>query len=154
MQTDFRSVYGSVLQDWLGVAPAGILGGSFPTLPLFAAATTPPAPTPTPAPTPPPGAKVQVQTSRGAAGRLNVAVTGRGIPIQAIRFGTAVNALVEIGGAAARAGGFVHTPSAPVMQQAFTVVRASAGAGSTVPFTLVDSGGSWETFVGGGPDAF
>src|SRR4051812_43599344 len=96
MRTDFRSVYGSVLQDWLGVAPAGILGGSFSTLPLFAAATTPPAPTPAP----PPGAKVQVQTSRGAAGRLNVAVTGRGIPIQAIRFGTAVNALVEIGGAA------------------------------------------------------
>ncbi len=34
--TDFRSVYGSVLQDWLG-APAGqILGGTFPSLSLVA----------------------------------------------------------------------------------------------------------------------
>jgi uncharacterized protein (DUF1501 family) len=31
-QTDFRSIYATVLQQWLGVDPSTILGGSFPTL--------------------------------------------------------------------------------------------------------------------------
>jgi uncharacterized protein (DUF1501 family) len=34
--TDFRSVYGSVLQGWLGAPADRILGGSFPNLPLVA----------------------------------------------------------------------------------------------------------------------
>jgi uncharacterized protein (DUF1501 family) len=34
--TDFRSVYSSVLQGWLGASPEQIVGGSFPTLPLVA----------------------------------------------------------------------------------------------------------------------
>ena len=34
--TDFRSVYGSVLEGWLGASPEPILGGSFPALPLVA----------------------------------------------------------------------------------------------------------------------
>jgi uncharacterized protein (DUF1501 family) len=38
MTTDFRSVYATVLADWLGGDPEQVLGGSFPTLPLFAAA--------------------------------------------------------------------------------------------------------------------
>jgi uncharacterized protein (DUF1501 family) len=36
MQVDFRSVYATVLQDWLNIPADGILGGSFPTLGLFA----------------------------------------------------------------------------------------------------------------------
>jgi uncharacterized protein (DUF1501 family) len=35
MQVDFRSVYATVLQDWLGISPDAILGGSFSMLPLF-----------------------------------------------------------------------------------------------------------------------
>jgi uncharacterized protein (DUF1501 family) len=34
--TDFRSVYSSVLQGWLGVSSEQILGGGFSTLPLVA----------------------------------------------------------------------------------------------------------------------
>ena len=34
--TDFRSVYGTVLQSWLGSAPEQVLGGSFPPLSLVA----------------------------------------------------------------------------------------------------------------------
>jgi len=34
--TDFRSVYGSVLQGWLGAPADQILGGAFPSLPLVA----------------------------------------------------------------------------------------------------------------------
>ncbi len=30
--TDFRSVYGTVLKNWLGTAPAPVVGGEFPTL--------------------------------------------------------------------------------------------------------------------------
>src|SRR5205814_6344801 len=33
-QTDFRAVYASVLQTWLGVDPTGIIEGSWPTLDL------------------------------------------------------------------------------------------------------------------------
>ncbi len=32
--TDFRSVYGSVMQQWMGVDPRPIVGGDFPLLPL------------------------------------------------------------------------------------------------------------------------
>jgi uncharacterized protein (DUF1501 family) len=35
MTTDFRSVYATVLDDWLGAPSAKVLGESFPTLPLF-----------------------------------------------------------------------------------------------------------------------
>ncbi len=34
-QVDFRSVYATVLKDWLGVEPGPILGGSYETVPLF-----------------------------------------------------------------------------------------------------------------------
>lgn len=35
--TDFRSVYGTVLKDWLGVSPEEILGGRYPALELLKA---------------------------------------------------------------------------------------------------------------------
>jgi uncharacterized protein (DUF1501 family) len=35
MTTDFRQVYASVLEDWLGLAAQDVLGGSFPHSPLF-----------------------------------------------------------------------------------------------------------------------
>ena len=34
--TDFRSVYASVLEQWLGVDPSDVLGGAYPQLSLFA----------------------------------------------------------------------------------------------------------------------
>ena len=45
--TDFRSVYATLLQDWLKTNPLPILGGrAFPTLPLLADSPDPVAPTP------------------------------------------------------------------------------------------------------------
>ncbi len=38
MAVDFRSVYATILRDWLGVAPGPILGGEFPSLSLFRSA--------------------------------------------------------------------------------------------------------------------
>jgi uncharacterized protein (DUF1501 family) len=35
MTTDFRRVYGSVLEDWLGLPSKLALGGDFPRLQLF-----------------------------------------------------------------------------------------------------------------------
>jgi uncharacterized protein (DUF1501 family) len=34
--TDFRSVYSSVVSDWLGADPGPVVGGAFPKLPIFA----------------------------------------------------------------------------------------------------------------------
>jgi len=34
--TDFRSVYGTIVSDWLGGDPGTVVGGSFPKVPLFA----------------------------------------------------------------------------------------------------------------------
>jgi uncharacterized protein (DUF1501 family) len=36
--TDFRSVYGTVVSDWLGADPGPVIGGAFPKLPVFGAA--------------------------------------------------------------------------------------------------------------------
>ncbi|HLG70676.1 MAG TPA: DUF1501 domain-containing protein [Chloroflexota bacterium] len=33
--TDFRSVYGTIVGDWLGADPGPVVGGSFPKLPIF-----------------------------------------------------------------------------------------------------------------------
>ncbi len=41
MTTDFRSVYATVLEDWLGVRSEDVLGGAFPKLPLFAPSPKP-----------------------------------------------------------------------------------------------------------------
>jgi uncharacterized protein (DUF1501 family) len=35
-ETDFRSVYGTVLRSWMGVSPDQILGTGYPTLSLVA----------------------------------------------------------------------------------------------------------------------
>jgi uncharacterized protein (DUF1501 family) len=37
MTTDFRSVYATVIEDWLGAPAADVLGGSYPKLDLFGA---------------------------------------------------------------------------------------------------------------------
>ena len=52
-KVDLRTIYASVLDGWFGTDPTPILGGSFPTLPLFrTVAATPPAPIATPAEAP------------------------------------------------------------------------------------------------------
>src|SRR5262249_16005287 len=50
---------------------------------------------------------------------------------------------------------FTFTPPAPAAQMAFDVTRqGGAGVQVTVPFTVVDGCGPWQTFVGGGGQAW
>ena len=154
MQVDFRSVYGTIIQDWLGASPTTVLGGTFPLLGIFNPASAPP-PTPVPVPpTPVPPAPAGVQTTRGAGGQLQVTLSGRGGTIRAVRFGAASNALIEVGGQPARSGDFTYTPPTPTAQIGLTIRRVAASVAATVPLVIVDAAGEWPTFVGGGPGAF
>jgi parallel beta-helix repeat protein len=121
-------------------------------------------PTPTPTPKPRPGCSprptVSVTSQRGAPGALTVAVTvtrSAAAPtneIAQLQFGPAQNASVEIGGQVRAGGSFNQAIPAGTQVVTFTVRRLAAGQSTTVPFSVVDDCGPWQTFVGGGPSAF
>ena len=73
-------------------------------------------------------------------------------PLQQIRFGTFQNATVSVDGAAVVSG---QTAVLPAGRFAVDIVvrRVTAGVPATVPFTVVDGCGEWQTFVGGGASA-
>lgn len=98
--------------------------------------------------------KVAITTTRGAPGTLQVNVkAGLGF-LQSIQFVAAQNAVIDLpGGPTGTPGGFTFTPPANATEVTFTV-RRTAAAGVTVPFTVQDACGPWQTFVGGGPNAF
>ena len=142
MKVDFRSVYASVLQDWLSVAPEPILGGSFAPLDLFGEPLVC-------APRP----KVQVLTQPTGDGRLLVTITAGGGLIRELQFGGGTNTRVTVGSQADQVGAFVHRPATPTRQIQVQIHRATTGA-AQVPITVVDDCGAWPTFVGGGANAF
>ena len=74
--------------------------------------------------------------------------------IQALRFGAATNALIDVGGVTGRTGDFNVGLAPATGQTSFAVRRATAGSGSSVALTVVDGCGEWPTLVGGGPGAF
>jgi hypothetical protein len=104
-----------------------------------------------------PRPRVQTAPSPGS-GKLQVHVeatplnTQRPNPLQALRFGTFQNARVTLNGQPVTSG---QTFSVPANTTAldFTVERATPGQPTTVPFTVVDGCGEWQTFVGGGTNA-
>jgi hypothetical protein len=131
--------------------------------------TTPPSPTSTSAtPTPTvglcsPRPDIRVTTKPGgpsAPGTLLVTVSvtrsaaAPGNTLRQLRFLTIRNASVEIGNQVTSAGGFAVPTAAGTQQATFVVRRQAAGQSVTVPFSVVDDCGAWETFVGGGPAAF
>jgi hypothetical protein len=72
--------------------------------------------------------------------------------LSSLQFGTATNGLIDMpGGPTGSTGGFTYPTTGA--SQTFTIRHAASGA-TTVPFTIVDSCGSWPTFVGGGASAF
>jgi hypothetical protein len=96
--------------------------------------------------------------------RLVATITARSGcgPIQSVQFGkdgqsldSASNTIVDVmpGGPTRRAAGFAHTPAPGSTQVRFEVYRVQLGS-ATVPLSIVDGCGRWDTFVGGGPDAF
>jgi len=119
-----------------------------------------PVPTPAPcAPRPP----VQVITRAGGGGRLQVTLasqSGSSGALQALRFGSATNAVIEVGGDAStpgtvsREGNFSLTLPPGTTRVDFFVRQVTSGAATTVPVVAVDGCGDWPTFVGGGPEAF
>jgi hypothetical protein len=103
-----------------------------------------------------PRPEVGVAVTPLADGSLQVTVSARagagtpGNAIQALRFGRGTNALIDAGGQTGSTGNFTVTPPAGTQQTTFTVRRATAGQGFTVPLTVVDGCGDWPTFVGRG----
>jgi hypothetical protein len=93
-----------------------------------------------------------VTTTNSGTDTLNVtvAVTGAGNTLQAIRFGAARNATIDVtGGSTGSVGNVNQAYPAGTTQAAFVVHRQGGGA-MTAPFTVVDGCGDWPTFVGGG----
>jgi YVTN family beta-propeller protein/VCBS repeat-containing protein len=92
------------------------------------------------------GSKLQVHVEA-------VVVSGQPAdPLRALRFGTLQNAKVTLNGQQI-ASGQTFTVPAEGSAVDFTVERATPGQATTVPFTVVDGCGEWQTFVGGGTAA-
>ena len=127
---------------------------------------TPPTATPPPTVTPPPPANCTarpafvVRAEPASPGVLRVttsAGTTAGAPnnaLRAVRFGQAQNASIEVAARGPVASGAALTMPAATRELTFLVRRTTAGAATTLPLTLVDDCGEWQTFVGGGPNAF
>jgi len=108
-----------------------------------------------------PRPQVTVTTQRGAPGTLNVTVTATrpaAAPyntVRQIQFGAAQNATVEIAGQTRPGGNFTQTFPIATESVTFVVRRAPPNAQTTtVPFTVTDDCGGWNSFVGGGSGAF
>jgi len=115
---------------------------------------------PTPIPTPPPVCTprppVSVTTTPSGNGQLlvTIAASGANNSLAQLQFQNTTNALVDIRGQTGLQGTFtVNLPDRP-QQITFAVRRATAGSAVTVPIIVVDGCGSWNTLVGGGPNAF
>jgi hypothetical protein len=132
--------------------------------PPTAVPTHTPTPTPTPTPKPRPSCSprpaVSMTSQRGAPGTLNVTVSvtrSAAAPtneITQLQFGPAQNASVQISGQTRPGGSFNQAFPAGTQTVSFTVRRLVNNQPSTVPFSVVDDCGAWQTFVGGGPAAF
>jgi hypothetical protein len=96
-----------------------------------------------------------VLTQAIGGGRLGVtiAATGGGNGLREIRVGAARNATIEMAGSTGTANFVVPLANAPTSVSG-TVTRTRAGEAVHVPMVVVDQCGPWQTFVGGGPNAF
>jgi hypothetical protein len=118
----------------------------------------------TPPPSCSPRPTVTVTTQKGAPGTLNVTVTvtrQASAPyntVRQIQFGPTRNASVTINGQTDPDGNFTATMPLPTTSVSFVVRRSppppAPAQASTVPFTVIDDCGGWDSFVGGGPTAF
>lgn len=90
-----------------------------------------------------------------AAGALQVTVTADGADgptenrLQELRFGAPTNGRVVLDGQT-RTDPFAFTVPSPTDRVTFAVQRVTPGQATTVPLTVVDRCGSWQTLVGGG----
>ena len=153
----------------LPLPAAGVTPPVPPTPPTPPVPPTPPAPTPSPTPTPPPAPPVtscsprptfSVRATPAGRGELRVTVTAgtpagaTGNTVRAVRLGTPTNARVELAGRGLVTDGQLVQLAAGVREATLLVRRATPGSATTVPLSLTDDCGEWQTFVGGGPAAF
>jgi parallel beta-helix repeat protein len=145
-EVDDSSLVGSQYASWCAI-------GQLPPHPSTIHDAPPPSCSPRPA--------VTVTSQRGALGTLNVTVTATrpaAAPnnvVKQIQFGPALNATVEINGQSRPGGNFTATIPAGTQSVQFVVRRTPTNApATTVPFTVTDQCGDWNSFVGGGASAF
>jgi hypothetical protein len=79
---------------------------------------------------------------------------GGNAALQALRFGTATNALIDAGDRVGGSGSFAVALPPGTRQTTFSVWRATAGQATTVNLVALDSCGEWPALVGGGATAF
>ena len=85
---------------------------------------------------------------------MNVKATGQNNTLRAIEISQTNNALVDIGGQTGRSGAFTVSLPGTSATTSFTVRRQDAGP-ATVNLAVVDRCDTkWNTFVGGGANAF
>jgi hypothetical protein len=124
-------------------------------------ATATPTRTPTPTPTQvavacEPRPPVKVALTRIGNGWLQTTFTVSGVnnAIDYVRITETRGGSVTYSGAT-RTGEQILEPSTPQQKTlTFEVRRLTTGQPTTIKVTVVDGCGKWDTFVGGGPDAF
>jgi CSLREA domain-containing protein len=121
-------------------------------------ATSTPTPTPTGTPVPTATAtptatpqRVVVNVTRAGANRLQVSLSTPS-SLDTINWTPAPNFSVEDATGVPVAGGQLKVPNGST--SAVFYVRRLSGGAVTVPLTLTGGFGTWQTFVGGGPDAW
>jgi hypothetical protein len=106
-----------------------------------------------------PRPRVSVTTARVGTGQLQAVITAQTLSatpsnvLQRIAVTRIDNVTVTLNGGPVASGDTVILP-AGTSQATLLVQRQDPGAYSTVAFTVVDTCGSWPSFVGGGPGAF
>jgi hypothetical protein len=105
------------------------------------------------------GPRPPVRTTPVAGGgKLSVHIEGspqptlQNNPLKKLTFGTLQNARVVLNGQAITSGQVVTLP-ANAFAVDFTIERVAPGQATTVPLTVEDGCGEWQTFVGGGTSA-
>ena len=130
--------------------------------------STPPVGTPPPVATPPTTPPVNcsarpafvVRAEPAAPGLLRVVVAaGRSAgasnnELRTVRFGQVTNGSIEIAARGVMGSNSALSLPSGTREATFMVRRAANNAATTVPLTLTDDCGEWQTFVGGGPGAF
>ena len=103
---------------------------------------------------------VSVNAVASGGGRLQVTVSTSGAPatpdnrLTRLRATIPSNAVVDLSGGAQGLTGDQDLPIPAGAQSLSFVVRRTGPGGIQVPLTIVDTCGTWPSFVGGGPNAF
>ncbi|MFN0074081.1 MAG: DUF1501 domain-containing protein [Chloroflexota bacterium] len=140
MQVDFRSVYATVLQNWLSFNPTGVLEGSFPLMNFINTTCLTGRPS------------VAINTFPVGPDRLqvNVAPSGAINGVRSISFTRVDGGTVDVGTQSGLGTGASVTFPPGTLGVSFFINRSLVGSAATAQFTVVDACGSWPTFAGGG----